>query len=165
MYTILAKNWWFLIVRGLAALSLAFAVLMWHDISLEGLVLLFGGYAILDGLAGLAGAVCAAASHERWTPLLVEGLAGIAAALVAFLWPGMMLLDLAYVIAAWALLTGGLEIAAAVCLRRQISGEMLLLLGGAASLIPGIFMIVLPLNDPCRPERVSPPTPWSSGHC
>ena len=102
MNTILVKNWWSLIVRGLAAVSLACAVLIWREITLLGLVLLFGGYAILDGLVGLAGAVRAAEEHDRWASLCIEGCAGIVAGIIAFSWPGMTILHLADVIGAWA---------------------------------------------------------------
>ena len=110
MNTILAKNWWSLIVRGLAALSLACVALVRQEITLLGLVLVFGGYAMLDGIVGLAGAVRASQAHERWATLLIKAARGIVAGIVTFSWPGASVLELSYVIAAWGLLTGGLEI-------------------------------------------------------
>jgi uncharacterized membrane protein HdeD (DUF308 family) len=76
--------------------------------------------------------------------LLVEGVAGIAAGVIAFLWPGITALVLLYLIAAWAIATGILEIAAAVWLRRELRGEWLLALGGVVSVLFGVFLIVRP---------------------
>jgi uncharacterized membrane protein HdeD (DUF308 family) len=141
---ILAKNWWSLVVRGMAAIALGMIALIWHEMSLGVVGLLFGGYAMLDGLVGIAGAVRAAEMHQRWASLVIEGVAGVIAAIVTFAWPGMTILSLMYVIGAWALLTGVLEIAAARRLRKCASGEWLLVFSGIASLILGILMVSLP---------------------
>jgi uncharacterized membrane protein HdeD (DUF308 family) len=51
-------------------------------------------------------------------------------------------------LAAWAILTGILEIAVAVRLRREIEGEWLLGLSGAISVLLGIGVIVLVIPNP-----------------
>lgn len=145
MKILIAKNWWSLVLRGLAAIMLGLITIVWPGITLGALVLLFGAYALIDGLLSLAGAVRAAENHERWGALLFEGLAGIAAGIVTFAWPAITALTLVYVIAAWALITGVFEIAAAVRLRKVLPGEWLLALSGFASLILGILMIAVPL--------------------
>jgi uncharacterized membrane protein HdeD (DUF308 family) len=145
MKILIAKNWWSLVLRGLAAIVLGLITIVWPGITLGALVLLFGAYALIDGLLSLAGAVRAAENHERWGSLLFEGLAGIAAGIVTFAWPAITALTLVYVIAAWALITGVFEIAAAVRLRKVLPGEWLLALSGFASLILGILMIAVPL--------------------
>jgi uncharacterized membrane protein HdeD (DUF308 family) len=142
---ILVKNWWSLVIRGLAAVSLGVITLMWHEITLPDVAVLFSGYAAIDGLVSLAGALRAAETHLRWGVLVCEGLAGIGAAIITFAWPSPTELSLAYIIAAWALLTGVLEIGAAIRLRRYIAGEWMLAFGGAASLALGILMIAIPL--------------------
>jgi uncharacterized membrane protein HdeD (DUF308 family) len=72
-------------------------------------------------------------------------MAGIVASAVAILWPGITAFALVIVIAAWALLTGAFEIAAAIRLRKVIAGEWLLALSGVASIIFGFLMIAFPL--------------------
>jgi uncharacterized membrane protein HdeD (DUF308 family) len=146
---ILAKNWWSLLIRGAAAMALGAVAVGWRDISLGDLILMFFGFALIDGVVGLAGAVRAAETHGRWLPLLLEAAIGIAAALLAVAWPGIMTIGvLIYIIGAWALLTGILEIASGVLLRRHIRGEWLLGLSGSASLLLGVLMASLPLASP-----------------
>src|SRR5882724_11655413 len=86
---ILAKNWWSLVVRGAVAIALGFIALAAHQVSIGTLVLAFFGYALIDGLIALAGAVRAAESHQRWASLLVEALADIAVAFIAIAWPSI----------------------------------------------------------------------------
>src|SRR5207302_9070039 len=114
-------------------------------ITLSALVLLFGAYALNDGILGITGALRASKAHERWGALLIEGIVGILAAIVTIVWPAITALTLVYVIAAWALITGFFEIMAAVQLRKYITGEWLLALSGVASVLFGILLIAVPL--------------------
>ena len=145
---ILVKNWWSLVVRGLAAIALGLITVVRHGITLGQLELLFGGYAIVDGLLSLAGAIRAAESGERWAPLATEGLVGIAAGIVTYAWPAIPLVSFGYIVAVWAFLTGGLELAAALQLRKHVSGEWMLMFGGIASLVLGLLMIAIPFVTP-----------------
>ena len=135
-------------IRGVAAIGLGALIVIWRDVPLFGLTLAFFGYAMIDGLLNLAGAVTAAQSGERWTPLVIEALTGIAAALIAAAWPGLTMFGLIYVIAAWGLATGALEIFSAMRLRQHIRGEWLMLLSGASSIALGLVMVAVPLAGP-----------------
>jgi uncharacterized membrane protein HdeD (DUF308 family) len=141
----LARSWWSLVIRGLAAISLGLITLVWREITLHALALVFFGYAMIDGVVSVAGAVRAAEANQRWRMLLFEGLAGTATAIFAVAWPSMTDFSLVYWIAAWAFVTGIPEIVAAQRLRRHVAGEWLLALSGVASLMLGILMIALPL--------------------
>lgn len=145
MGNILAKNWWSLVLRGIVAIVAGVLAFVWPGITLVALVFWFAAYALIDGGLALAGAFRAAEARERWGALLVEGILGILAALITVLWPAITALGLVYVIAAWAVLTGIAEIAAAIRLRRHIRGEWLLALGGIASVIFGFLVAALPL--------------------
>jgi uncharacterized membrane protein HdeD (DUF308 family) len=145
MRVVLAKNWWSLVIRGIVGIVLGVITFAWPGITLTALVFLFGGYALLDGILCIAGAVRAAEKRERWGVLLVEGVVGIATAVITVVWPAITALALVYLIAAWALVTGVLEIMAAIRLRRHITGEWLLVLGGVASVVFGILMVIAPL--------------------
>jgi uncharacterized membrane protein HdeD (DUF308 family) len=145
MPVLLAKNWWSLMIRGLAAILLSAITFIRPGITLGALVLVFGAYALIDGLVSIAGAVRAGQAHERWAALMVEGVAGILVAIITVAWPAITALSLVYVVAAWALVTGIAEIAAAVRLRKHVHGEILLALSGVASLVLGLLMIARPL--------------------
>jgi uncharacterized membrane protein HdeD (DUF308 family) len=140
----LLGNWWLLLVRGVGAVLFAVLALFWPGITLVALVYLFGAYAVVDGVFALwLGAVAARASR-RWWPFLLEGLAGIAAGVLAFAAPGAMALALVYLIAGWAIVTGIAEIVAAVELRKAIENEWALGLAGVLSVVFGIVVAVQP---------------------
>ena len=141
----LARNWWSLVIRGIVAILVGVITFVWPGITLGALILLFGAYALLDGIFAIIGAWKAARAHERWGALVFEGIAGIGASAVTVVLPGITALVLVYVIAAWAVVTGSLEIMAAMRLRKYISGEWLLILSGVASILFGILAIVIPL--------------------
>ncbi len=146
MALVLATNWWSPVIRGVVAILLGIVALAWPGITLGALALLFGAYALIDGIVSLAGVWRASKAHERWGALLLEGLVGIAAAIVTFAWPAITLISLVYVIAAWAIITGIFEIAAAIRLRKHVSHEWLLALGGVASVVFGILMMGFPIT-------------------
>ena len=140
----LSRNWWLIALRGLAGILFGIITFVAPGITLAVLVLLFGAYAFADGVLAIVSAVRRRGTTDRWGMLLLEGLVGVAAGLVTLFWPGITALTLLYVIAFWALLTGVLEIAAAVRLRKVIVGEWLLALGGIASIIFGLAIAVFP---------------------
>jgi uncharacterized membrane protein HdeD (DUF308 family) len=141
---VLSRNWWALALRGLAAIVFGVLAFVWPGITLWALVLLFGAYMLVDGIFAIVAAVRAAGREARWWLLLVEGVLGVLAGLVAFLLPGITALALLYLVAAWAIFTGILQIVGAVRLRREIEGEWALILGGVLSVIFGVLLAVLP---------------------
>lgn len=145
MRPILVKNWWSLVFRGVLGILFGLATFGWPNITVGALVLLFGAYALIGGIVSVVGAVLAAEAHDRWWALILEGLVGIAAAVITFAWPAITVVALAYLIAAWAIAIGALEIAVAVRLRRYIPREWLLALGGAASTIFGVLIAIAPI--------------------
>ena len=100
MTFVLAENWWSLVIRGLAALILGVVAFVWPGITLAALVVLFGAYALIDGVVCFMGAWKASRSHERWGALVLEGIAGIAASIITILWPAITAFALVVVIAA-----------------------------------------------------------------
>lgn len=141
----LARNWWSLVIRGLLGICVGIVAFVWPGITITALVLLFGAYALIDGIVSITGAVKAVAAHDRWGALLFEGIVGIGAALVTVLWPAITALSLVFVIAAWAIVTGVMEIAAAIRLRKIIPGEWLLILSGIASVVFGVLVAAVPV--------------------
>jgi uncharacterized membrane protein HdeD (DUF308 family) len=145
MLETLARNWWAVAIRGVAALLFGLLALIWPGITVLALVALFGAYALVDGVVALGTAFFGrrgAVGDRGW--LIVEGVAGIAAGIVTFVWPGTTTLVLLWLIALWAFVTGVFEIVAAVRLRREIRGEWLLILSGALSVLFGVVLVVWP---------------------
>ncbi len=141
---ILTRNWWILALRGLFALLFGIMALIWPDVTLDVLVMLFGAYLLVDGAFTIVALVTQRGGATNWVIPLLEGILGIVAGIATFVWPGLTQIVLLYLIAAWAIVTGILEIIAAVQLRREIEGEFLLGLVGALSLIFGVLLIVWP---------------------
>jgi uncharacterized membrane protein HdeD (DUF308 family) len=139
----LSQSWWTLVLRGLAAVLFGILAYIWPDLTFTVLVLLFGAYALWDGVFALVSAF-RAQGDRRW-PLILEGLVGIAAGLVTFFWPGAATLAILTIIAAWAIITGVFEIIGAIRLREEIEGEWLLLLSGLLSVLFGIALVVWPV--------------------
>jgi uncharacterized membrane protein HdeD (DUF308 family) len=145
MMVILARNWWAVALRGLFALLFGVLTLIWPAISVTVLVLLFGAYVLVDGIFAVVAAISRASEGRgHWWALLLEGLVGIAAGVLTFVWPAITALVLLYLIAAWGVVTGVFEILAAIRLRREVEGEWLLALGGVLSVIFGVLLFLLP---------------------
>ena len=140
----LARNWWLVLLRGIAGIIFGLLTFVWPEISLAVLVIVFGAYAFADGVMAIISAIRWRGETERWWLILIEGLAGVAAGIITLFWPGITALALLYVIAAWALVTGALEIAVAIRLRKVITGEWLLVLSGIASVALGVLLALFP---------------------
>jgi uncharacterized membrane protein HdeD (DUF308 family) len=141
---VLAGNWWALALRGLFALLFGIAAFVMPGLTLAALVLLYGAYALVDGVFAVVASLAGRTFGTPWWAMLIRGLLGIAVGIVTFVWPGITELALLYIIAAWAVVTGGFEIAAAIRLRKEIEGEWLLVLSGALSVLFGLAMMVFP---------------------
>jgi uncharacterized membrane protein HdeD (DUF308 family) len=140
----LARNWWVVLLRGLVGILFGILTFFQPGISLAALVLVFGAYAFVDGILTLVSAIRRRSTTDRWGLLVLEGIAGILVGIATLFLPGVTALVLLYLIAAWALVTGILEIAAAIRLRKVIRNEWLLALSGIASIILGVVLIVWP---------------------
>ena len=140
----LARNWGWVMLRGVAALIFGLLTLFNPGITLVVLVIFFGAYAIVDGIFAIISAVATRREERHWVALLVNGLISLAVGIVTFLWPGITAFALLYLIAAWALITGIMEIVTAVRLREIIRGEWLLVLAGVLSILFGILLFFRP---------------------
>jgi uncharacterized membrane protein HdeD (DUF308 family) len=114
-------------------------------LALWALVLLFGAYAIVDGVVMLGALIIGRpeARHHTWEVAII-GAVGIVAGVIALVLPGITALALLYVAAFWAIVTGTLGVTAAIRLRRELTGEIWLALGGILSILFGLFLIAFP---------------------
>jgi len=144
MVDTLARNWGWVMLRGIAALVFGLLTIFNPGITLVALVILFGAYALVDGVFTIVSAVANRHQESHWVALLINGIVSLAIGIVTFLWPGITAFALLYLIAAWAVITGIMEIVTAVRLREVLRGEWLLILAGALSVLFGIVLFVAP---------------------
>jgi uncharacterized membrane protein HdeD (DUF308 family) len=140
-----ARYWWVVLLRGVFAVAFGVAAILWPGITVLALVLAFGAYSLLDGILGLAMAV--GGKDTEGSNRFVMGLMAlfsIAAGILAFLWPEITAVALLWVIAAWAIATGVLEIILAVRFRKEITNEWLWVLSGILSVALGLVLVFQP---------------------
>src|SRR5256884_4959275 len=116
----LKRHWWVPVIRGIAAIVFGIIAFVYPGLTIATLVLFFGAWVLIDGIFRIVGAIGHRASDSDWGWQLVIGLLGIVVGLLTFHAPQITALALVIYIAAWALMIGASEIAAAVKLRREI---------------------------------------------
>ncbi len=140
----LSRTWWIYALRGVLAILFGVFAIMWPGLTLLSLIALFAIYALLSGAASVFGAM-QMRKHDAdwWLPLLL-GLVSIGAGVIAIVHPGLTTLVLVLLIGANALITGVLDIATAIRLRKTIQNEWLMILSGAASIVFGVLVFLFP---------------------
>lgn len=141
----LARNWWVLLVRGLLAIGFGVLALINPVVTLGVLVLCFAAFAIVDGIFSIALSITARKQFPGWGWLLAAGIAGIVIGVLTFLWPGVTALLLLYWMLAWLVVTGIFQIVAGIRLRKEITGEFWVILGGVLSVLFGVFLMANPV--------------------
>ncbi len=141
----LTQSWWLVVLRGMTAILFGLTAFLWPGLTIFFLVVLFGIYALVDGFIAFAAGLSHTGDSPRWWVFLLEGLVGISVGVIALVWPEVTILAILAMIATWAIITGILEIAAAIRLRRTIKNEWVLALGGILSIALGIGLILQPL--------------------
>ena len=140
---LLAQHWWAVGLRGILAIIFGLLCLLTPGIAVGALVLLFAAYMFVDGVFAILSGIRAARSGESWGLLILEGIVDLAAGAIAILWPAITLVALVWIVAIWAIVSGALMLAAAVGLNLDY-GRWWLALGGIASLVFGIMLIIEP---------------------
>ncbi|HEX8663280.1 MAG TPA: HdeD family acid-resistance protein [Beijerinckiaceae bacterium] len=141
---VLAQNWWLVALRGAFAVLFGIVAFTAPGATILSLVFLFSAYMLVDGVCAIVSAVRAARAGERWGLLVLEGVADIATGAVVLAWPGLTVLAFVLMMAAWAVVSGALMLAASFRLHRA-HGRWWLALGGVVSIIYGIMLVIAPL--------------------
>ncbi len=144
MTTLVSRMWWAIVLRGLCALVFGILCFVWPMATIGALVLLFGAYALVDGIFSIVAAISSKEPDSIRFYMVCRGLFGIAAGVLTFVWPQITGMVLLYFIAIWAIVTGIFEIIAAIRLRKAITGELFLALSGIASIIFGVLLFAYP---------------------
>jgi len=140
----LTSNWWALALRGAVTILLGLVALTMPGLTVTALVYVFGVYVFVEGVLAIMAAIRGIREHDRWGWMLIEGIVCIVAAVAAFMMPGVGALAIVYLVAAWAIVTGVLEIAAGIKLRKIIEGEWMLILAGVLALVLGFYIASRP---------------------
>ena len=146
MDVVLGRNWWAVALRGVLAVLFGVIALFFPQIAVTALVTVFGVYALIDGVLAIVAARRAAEEHRDWGIFALEGVAGVLFAVACLLAPFLVAAVLVTIVAFWAVVTGVLEIVAAVRLRREIETEWLLGLAGVLSVIVGVLLFIFPVG-------------------
>ena len=140
----ISRNWWLVLLRGIVSILFGILAFAWPGPTVLALTLLFGAYALADGVLALIAAVSGSdRSAPAWWLVLV-GLLGIAAGLIAFFWPGKTAFALVVMLGAWALTIGIFEIVGAIRLRHEIDDEWWLIAAGTLSVLFGLAVLLKP---------------------
>lgn len=140
----LTSNWWALALRGAVSILLGLLALTMPGLTMVALVTIFGVYAFIQGVLAIMAALRGIREHDRWGAMLLSGIVSIFAGCVAFFTPGVGALAIVWLVAAWAVITGALEIGAGVRLRRIIKGEWMLILAGVLAVLLGFVIASRP---------------------
>jgi uncharacterized membrane protein HdeD (DUF308 family) len=139
----LARNWWLVLLRGLAAIAFGVLAMAWPGITLVFLLVCYGAYALADGIIALIAACTGGTVAPRWWLVLV-GLFGLAAGVVTLLYPGLTAVLMLNFLAIWCVVRGLFEIIGAIALRKEIDNEWMLVVSGILSILVGLFLLASP---------------------
>ncbi|MGH6844371.1 MAG: HdeD family acid-resistance protein [Methylocella sp.] len=139
----LKHNWTVVVARGVFGIIIGLIIFLFPGPALRSIIGLFGVFLIIDGVLAIVAAVRAASKNERWGFLTFEGIAGIAAGILAMAMPGITAFVFVGLLAAWALVSGALELRAAFNLASD-HGRWWLALGGIISIVFGIVLVAAP---------------------
>lgn len=141
---LLADHWWVLALRGLCGVLFGVIALALPGVTMISLVWLFAAYLLTDGVLAIVAAVRAARRRDRWGLLALEGLANLVAGVLAFLWPGITVLALVFLTAAWGIVSGALMVGSAFRLTVR-HGRWWMVASGVLSIVWGVLIIVFPI--------------------
>jgi uncharacterized membrane protein HdeD (DUF308 family) len=139
-----ARHWWALAIRGALAILIGLIAFIMPGAFALGIAVLFGVFMLLNGIFATYAGIQARNTVRHWWAFLLEGLTGIVAGLLTILFPLLGVLVFIYFIAAWALITGLMQIMAAIRLREQIEGEWRMALSGVLSIVFAVLLAIWP---------------------
>jgi uncharacterized membrane protein HdeD (DUF308 family) len=140
----LSQNWWLVLLQGVLSVVLGVLALAMPGVTLGALILLWGLFALLNGVVDVFSAIGAAGSHRSWGWQLAGGLVGILAGLAILRWPGQTALFVLYLVAFWAIMMGIVRVVGAIADHEMLPHAWLVALAGVVSVLFGIAMFAWP---------------------
>lgn len=143
LYSAVGRVWWLILLRGIVAVLLGLISLFSPNSTLVAFVIIFGIYAVIDGVAAIYMAITSRKEQKLWSWLLIEGVLSILAGIIALVWPGVTLLVIGFIIGFWAVFLGITQISQAMSLKREGSSVWgWLLAAGIVVLLWGVFVFI-----------------------
>src|SRR5437764_4511365 len=140
----LHQNWWLVLLQGGLSVVLGVLALAKPGPTLGALILLWGLFALLNGVVDVFSAIGAAGSHRSWGWQLAGGLVGLLAGLAILRWPGLSALFVLYLVAIWAIMMGIVRLVGAIADRDALPHARMVALAGAVSVLFGTGMHAWP---------------------
>lgn len=140
----ITRSWWLFLLRGIAAIIFGILALVNPGTTITALVIVFGIYAVVDGIMTIIAAFQMRETVDQWWVVLLEGIAGIAVGIIVLVYPQITAQVFLYLIAFWAIFTGIMEIIAAIRLSKEIGNQWSLVLAGILSVVLGVLLLVYP---------------------
>jgi uncharacterized membrane protein HdeD (DUF308 family) len=137
---------WTLVLSGVISILIGVLAFVAPLPTIAALVLLFGAYAIVDGLLSLVTAARSLRHHTRVWPQAVRGVAGVFVGLFTFAFPPVTGVVLLVIAAIWAIVIGVLELLTAARLRRATGRAWLFAIYGIVSIAFGAFLVFSPVG-------------------
>lgn len=139
-----SRSWETLVARGIVAILFGVIALLFPRLTLGILIFLFAAWVLADGITALiAGLRVTGDGGRSWT-LILAGALGILIGIIALVFPAATAIVLLFLIAAWAIVRGIIEIGVAITSPSEVRNRWLLALSGIVSVLFGIAIAVVP---------------------
>jgi uncharacterized membrane protein HdeD (DUF308 family) len=142
----LSRYWWTFILRGVLAILFGIIAFVSPPTTIAVLVLLFGAWALVDGVFDIAAAVQDRSRNRSFWLAVFEGAVSIIVGAIALVFPGLAAASLLLLISAWSIITGVAEVVLAIRLREQLTGEFWLAVAGILSILFGVLLFLFPTS-------------------
>lgn len=144
MNEMLQRSWWMFAIRGFAALIFGVLAVLWPGVTLLVLVAFFAAYAFVIAAAYIVAAVKNRKSDKGWWLVLLLGIVALAAGALTVFYPLVTAVVLVLLMGANAFISGMLDVAIAIRLRRELRNKGLLVLSGVVSMVFGLLVMLYP---------------------
>jgi len=145
MLAMASRQWWVLALQGALGIAVGILAIIYPDLALATIALLFGAWAIVSGVSQLTAGWQVAEHRGRSWPFLVAGAASVIAGVLALVFPGITLLYLILLLGAWILISGVMEVYSAWRIRNEITGEWILAALGFLRVVVGGIILAMPV--------------------
>lgn len=140
--------WWLVLLRGIAAVLLGILLFTNTAAMLSVVIIFLGIYWVLDGIITLMASIIGRNEHSNWGWGIFVGIISILAGLAVLSQPVLTALFTASFIISLVgimIVISGISSIVTGFRLRKTSGEWMMILGGALSLIFGLLLLMNPL--------------------